>query len=83
MTKVGKIFVSKRALLARINRRIGKDGLRLLGYSERWRDGWRYAPYIEVDWETGKTTGWQIDLEAYARALGVLKDFEAVVQRDA
>jgi hypothetical protein len=71
-----KVPVSERALFARINRALAKDGeglRRCRRNSRAWPElGDYYVINVNKNWITGK----QIDLEGYGRELKVLADFE-------
>jgi len=77
-----KIPVSRRALLARISRRLGKDGKFIRANRTAGHPG--EPDFWIVDGPRGRIAhvkGWfdeseMESMESYARELGVLKDFE-------
>jgi len=62
--------ISESTLIKRINRKLSRDGYRLLRTTD-----WRYAPFIIIDGDR-ITYEWQIDLEEKGRELDVLRDYE-------
>jgi hypothetical protein len=71
------VLVRERALVARINRRLSHDDRRIRGChpgDHNYRD---LGAWYEIDRLNGITEK-KIDLEVYARALGVLKSYERV-----
>jgi hypothetical protein len=71
MTRLDKtVPVSERAVLVRVNRRLARDGERL----KKWRprNGWKMGWYYQVDVNRNWIRDDQIELEAFARELGVL-----------
>lgn len=78
-----KVKVSERALVARIRRKLEKDGrvLKAGRRDSRWYaelGGW----YI-VDTAKNAVTSKHCDLEKLGRELGALKDFEEIEGQDA
>ena len=78
------IKVSKRAVLARVNRHLSHwdDGY---GYVVKAcrptsRDYYTLGDWYEIGARVGGVTAKNIDLEAYARELGVLKSYEKMVE---
>jgi hypothetical protein len=76
--KPKKVPVSARALLQRVNRKLDADG----EIVKRTRDGSRarvdMGEYFVVDTAVGGARATNIDLESYARELGVMADWEAL-----
>lgn len=75
-----KAPVSHRALEARVKRALEKDGQTLKKCREdsRWYN--ELGEHYTVDVELNCVNAKHVDLEAWARELGVLKDFESVMQ---
>ena len=73
-----KIPISRRALIRRINRRLRKDALRLKISRPNSRALAELGEYYHVD-DRNHVTGPDVpDIEAYARAIGALQDFEVL-----
>ena len=68
--------ISERALLARVSRCLSKDGERLKTCKEDSRAFDTLGRYYVVDIQRNLVTDRNIDLEAYARKLGVLQAWE-------
>ena len=68
--------ISERALAARVSRRLSKDGERLKACKEDSRAFNSLGRYYVVDIERNVVTDRRIDLEAFARKLGVLQAWE-------
>ena len=77
MAKRGKVPVSTRAIIQRINRKLAKDGDKLRkNRSQRW---WpEMGDYYIVDEERNAFIRGHVDLEDLGRELGVLEDWETV-----
>lgn len=70
--------MSTRALLARINRHLEKEGKALrTNRGNKWRDS--LGDYYEIDFNTNAVTAQHVDPVVWAKNLGLLKDFEEVV----
>lgn len=77
--------VTERALIQRINRRIGGydrgtctawgERLRKLRGDRWWAD---FGSYYTVDWNTGGLCDRHIDLEEYGREVGALAEWESL-----
>jgi hypothetical protein len=78
MTKVErKVPVSRRALLARINRALRKEGEVLKATrADRWRGD--LGDYYTVDTDRNAIVAQHVDPEELGRRLGVLADYEEV-----
>lgn len=79
MGKGGKISVTERALVQRINRRLAESGEQLKAYRgiRRQSDG----PYFVVDVQRNRITREHVrDLEALGRELGALEGWERLEQ---
>ena len=68
--------VNTRALLARVNRRIAADGVFVRGIRPGTRSFEALGKWHIADLKTIHTVKTHIDLEQYARDLGVLRDDE-------
>ena len=66
--------VSKRALIARVNRKLPEHHRIKTLRGERWFSN--LGRYYEVDEYTNAVINTHLDLEAYAKELGVLKGWE-------
>ena len=78
MTKATRIPVGKRALLARINRRLKEDGETLKATrGERMRLD--CGDFYVVNLSRNAVTRKNIDLEVYGRSIGALQGWEALV----
>lgn len=73
-----KVPISVRALVKRLNRRLGEDGEQL----RRARAGTRQAESVGAYYRTSnaRVVDRDVDLIALGRRLGVLRDFEVVDQ---
>jgi hypothetical protein len=70
-----KMLVSERAVLLRINRLLKADGEMVKATrSDRWRP--EMGDHYVVNFDRGAVVKKGIDLEAYARQLGLLEDYE-------
>ena len=69
-------IVSERAVLARVNRRLARDGERL----KKWRprDGWKTGSYYRLDVNRNWVRDDRVGLEDFARELGVLGSGETI-----
>ena len=77
-SRARKIPVSRRALIRRINRRLRKDALTLKISRPNSRSRAELGEFYHVD-DRNHVTGPEVsDLEAYARAIGALQDFEVL-----
>jgi len=78
--KTKKVPVTERALFARVDRTLRKRGEMLrrsrVGSTRALLDVGRY--YV-LDVDRGAVVGHNINLEKYARELGVMQDFESLV----
>lgn len=76
MSETQTIPVSTRALLARIGRKLARDGesIRAMSPASRWYA--QYGPYYVVDANNAITTYKISDLGEFAREVGMLKPFE-------
>ena len=70
--------VSERAVLRRVNRALAHQGLRVRKTVHGSRAEFDLGEYFEVDTSHGGCTCANIDLESWARDLGVLKDYETM-----
>ncbi len=70
-------FVSERALVARVNRRLARQGQRLRVYPYASGPYYEYGRYLIVDDRNHRGAGYD-DLEQLARDYSVLKPFESV-----
>jgi len=76
--KEGKrVVVSKPALMARINRKLAKEGQRLYA-SRSPRSRLDFGDFYTVDLGTNFVAAAHLELEALGRELGVLKPYEQV-----
>ena len=81
--KPQKLKVSERALFARINRKIDADELILRRCRPTMRDHHELGDYYTVNWRINGIWEKDIDLEAYGREVGALKDYEELATEDA
>jgi hypothetical protein len=83
-TRLGKVMVSRRAVLQRINRRLAPDGRQLKAYRQGLKYGaaarwWRdLGEYYIVDVNRNAIERGHVDLEVFGRQLEVLAAYEAV-----
>jgi hypothetical protein len=76
-----RVPVSLRAVIQRINRRLGSEEKVLkIARSERVKDavGWYYVLDVNRNWVISR---W-VNVEQYARDLGVLKEWERMEQEE-
>jgi hypothetical protein len=75
-----KVPMSERALLARINRRLVKDGqkMKLCPPDSRWYND--LGRYYVIDVSINGITAKDCDLEGWGRDLGCLKPYEELSQ---
>lgn len=76
------VSVAERALAARINRALAKD-LRMLRKTRedsRWHGD--LGDYSVIELSRNQVADTHVDLEAFGRELGVLKDFEVLAKGD-
>jgi hypothetical protein len=71
-----KVNVSNRALEGRVNRALKKDGetLKKCRQDSRWFSD--LGEYYAVNIELNSVSAKHVDLEVWAKELGVLKDYE-------
>ena len=75
MTKTQMMTISKRAVLGQVNRRQEKDGWRRVkAYRGRWQLS--EGNWFEIDIRRNAVIAQHLDLEARARDLGVMADYE-------
>ena len=77
-TKLTKLPVTERALFARVNRALAKQG----EFLRKSRPGSRTESFVGafycIDCRRNTVIAYNIDLEAFARELGVLADYETL-----
>jgi hypothetical protein len=71
-----KVPVSKRALLARLNRRLAKDGEIIKGTGGTKGRRYELGEYYCISLARNTVTDTHVDLEAWARELAVLRPYE-------
>ena len=76
------IPVTERALLGRINRKLAHDGQKLYRTRLGTRAEHEFGNYYIVDTFTSAVHAHHCDLADVGRELGVLKDWEALVDED-
>lgn len=81
-SKVGKnkVAISERALLARINRKVAADGLQVKKSRLGTASNTELGDYYAVDLNRGVVASKHVNLEAWARELEVLADYEQLSQ---
>ena len=82
MTKTQKNPVSKCALLRRVNRRLAKDLQQLKvwrSFGHHGGESWQPGDFCHVDHELNAMLECRVDLEAFARELGVLRESECLL----
>jgi len=72
---LSKIAIARRSVVARINRKLSKRGTFIKGRGN-FQQG--YGPYVEIDAVQGVVRTPQVNLEALARELGALADYEVL-----
>jgi hypothetical protein len=77
-TSTQKIPLSERAVVQRINRKLAKENEALRTSRQNSRAQSIVGNYYIVDLNRNAVTASQIDLEALARELGVIMDYECV-----
>ena len=70
-----KIAIARRSVVARINRKLSKRGTFIKACGNFWQG---YGPYVEIDATQGVIRTPQVNLEALARELGALADYEVL-----
>ena len=75
----GKVPVSRRALVARINRRLRETELTLRISRPNSRSWAELGEFYLVNDGNHVTGPWVSDLEAYGREVGALKEYEVLV----
>lgn len=70
--------VSENALVARINRRIESDGLRLKRCAERSRAFSSVGRFHVIDVDRGAIVRDHVEIEDYGREVGALAKFESL-----
>jgi hypothetical protein len=74
--KPQKVKVSERALFARINRKIVEEDLVMRRCPATRRDYLNLGDFYLVNLRVNGLAGSHLDLEAYGREIGALKDYE-------
>jgi hypothetical protein len=72
---LSKIAIARRSVVARVNRQLSKRGTFIKAW-RNFRQG--YGPYVEIDAIQGVIRTPQVNLEALARELGALADYEVL-----
>jgi hypothetical protein len=75
-TKAGKIPVTMRALIQRINRKLAKEDFGPPG--EQLRKSKRSGVYYIINFRGNYVTHMDVDVEGLGRELGVLREWEQV-----
>jgi hypothetical protein len=78
MAKVNEVPVSERALIQRINRKLGESGLKIR--AARPRAVSSVGRYYVVDWRRNAIVDHHIDLEAYGRKHKVIQPYEGLAE---
>ena len=78
--KKNKVGISERALLARLNRKVVTDGLQVKKSRPGTAGHAELGDYYAVDLNRAVVHSKHIDLEAWARELDVLADYEQLAR---
>jgi hypothetical protein len=76
---VEKIPVSEKALMARVNRKLAREGERILKSREGSRLRGNVGEFYLLDVNRNTVTGTHMELEHVAKEVGALRDYEQVV----
>lgn len=76
---VEKIPVSEKALMARVNRKLAKDGERILKSREGSRLRGNVGDFYLLDVSRNTVLNTHIELGHFAKQRGILRDYETVV----
>lgn len=76
MAKVNKVPVGERAMLARLNRRLGSDGLAVKSCREDSKAFEAMGRYYQVDAKRNIVTATHLDIEKLAREMGLMEAWE-------
>ena len=76
-----KLQVTERAILQRVNRKLASQGQKLFFYRSGTMAEFRNGAYVVIDIRKGRPVdGKPVNLEALARKLDVMEEFEALKQ---
>ena len=79
--KLQKLSLTRKAVMARVNRKLAADGeqLRVMRGTDL-NLGLHPGDYCVVSTKHGGINKWNFDLEEFARELGALKDWEMLAE---